>query len=108
MAVVEPAAVEVAAPEHVPDGVWRVVRTGGLLPPLVGVRKRIADGRGVTSMGPLPGASFTVEGLSLIYGAPFRGFVDVLAPDEEGFSGRALFRGREYGRFLMRPAAGNE
>ena len=87
------------------DGVWRVVRTGGLLPPLVGVRKRIANGRGVTTVGRLPGARFTVDGLRLIYDAPFRGFVDVLTPDADGFSGRALFRGREYGRFVLRPAA---
>jgi hypothetical protein len=91
--------------ERALDGVWRVVRTGGLLPPLVGVRKRIANGRGVTSVGSLPGAGFTVENLSLIYGRPFKGFVDVLTPDGEGFRGRALFRGREYGRFVLRRAA---
>jgi hypothetical protein len=90
---------------HTLDGVWRVVRTGGLLPPLVGVRKRIANGRGVTSVGPLPGARFTVDGSSLIYRTPFRGFVDVLTPDADGFRGRALFRGREYGRFVLRRAA---
>ena len=103
---------DAAAPSPVPserelDGVWRVVRTGGLLPPLVGVRKRIANGRGETRLGPLPGAPFSVEGLSLVYRGPLRGFVDVLAPDSDGFSGRATFRGREYGRFLLRPLEGN-
>jgi hypothetical protein len=44
---------------------------------------------------------FDVQGLSLHYRAPFRGFVDVLAPDGDGFSGRATFRGREFGRFAM-------
>ncbi len=102
---IEPIAAEVPPPARALDGIWRVARTGGLLPPLVGVRKRIANGRGVTSVGRLPGARFTVDGLRLIYDAPFRGFVDVLTPDADGFSGRALFRGREYGRFVLRPAA---
>jgi len=28
------------------DGLWKVERTSGFLPPLLGVRKQIADGRG--------------------------------------------------------------
>ena len=84
------------------DGVWRVERAGGLLPPLVGVRKRIACGRGTTTLGPVR-ASFRVEGAELRYELPFAGFVDVVEPDAAGFSGRALFRGREYGRFRLRP-----
>jgi len=84
------------------DGVWNVERRGGLLPPLVGVRKRIHGARGETTCGPLPGAPFDVVGLSLRYRAPFRGFVDELEPDGEGFRGRATFRGREFGRFALR------
>ena len=43
------------------DGDWQVIRTGGFLPPLVGVRKRIEGDRGWTSLGPLPGAPFDEE-----------------------------------------------
>jgi hypothetical protein len=84
------------------DGTWNVYRTGGLLPPLVGVRKRIAGGRGQTALGPLPGAPFEVVGLELRYRAPFGGFVDVLCPAGDGsFTGRATFRGRPYGSFRL-------
>jgi ferritin-like metal-binding protein YciE len=83
------------------DGVWDVRRTGGLLPPMTGVRKRIAGDRGVTVVGPIGGVPFTVEGLELHYVAPFTGFVDVLTPDGDGFSGRATFRGRTFGRFRL-------
>ena len=33
---------------------WRVRRRGGLLPPIIGVRKRISGARGETRIGPLP------------------------------------------------------
>jgi hypothetical protein len=85
------------------DGVWEVTRAGGLLPPLHGVRKRISGTSGHTGIGPLPGAPFDVVGLELRYRRPFRAFVDVLEPDGDAYRGRALFRGREYGRFRMRP-----
>jgi hypothetical protein len=85
------------------DGVWEVERTGGLLPPLLGVQKRISGSRGETAVGPLPGVPFVVEGLELRYRPPLAGFVDVLEPEGEGFRGRATFRGREFGRFRMRP-----
>ena len=84
------------------DGVWNVKRLSGVLPPLVGVRKRIRGTSGETSIGPLPGVPFDVVGLSLRYRAPFRGFVDELEPDGGGYRGRATFRGCEYGRFVMR------
>lgn len=77
-------------------------RVSGLLPPMVGVRKRIAGDRGKTKFGPLPGVPFRVEGLSLHYMGLFRGFVDELEPDGDGFRGRSLFRGREFGRFELR------
>jgi len=86
------------------DGHWDVYRTGGLLPPLVGVHKTIAGDRGETRVGPFPGLPFRVEGHALHYLAPFRGFVDELEPDGDGFGGRALFLGREYGRFRLRRA----
>ena len=84
------------------DGNWRVIRTGGALPPLLGVWKRIRGAEGETKVGPLPGIPFSVEGLSLRYRGPLSGFVDELEPDGEGFSGRATFRGRPYGRFVLR------
>jgi ferritin-like metal-binding protein YciE len=83
------------------DGIWDVKRTGGLLPPLTGVRKRIAGTRGTTRIGDVAGMPFDVVGLELHYRAPFNGFVDVLTPEGDGFSGRATFRGREFGRFTM-------
>ena len=85
------------------DGRWRVVRTGGVLPPMVGVWKRIEGDRGETKLGPLPGIPFRVDGLSLRYVGPLSGFVDELEPDGDGFRGRATFRGREYGQFALRP-----
>ena len=81
------------------DGEWKVERTGGWLPPLLGVRKRIRGSRGETAIGPLPGVPFGVAGLELRYPGGF--FVDVVEPDGDGYSGRATFRGRELGRFRM-------
>jgi hypothetical protein len=83
------------------EGVWSVTRTGGFLPPMAGVHKIIHGTTGETKLGRLPGASFDVVGLSLRYRAPFTGFVDVLEPDGDGYSGRATFRGREFGRFAL-------
>jgi ferritin-like metal-binding protein YciE len=68
------------------DGIWDVHRTGGLLPPLTGVRKRIMGSRGETR----------VRGVA---GVPFD--VDVLSVDGDRFEGRATFKGREFGRFEM-------
>jgi hypothetical protein len=84
------------------DGVWEVRRTGGLLPPLLRVRKRIVGRRGETRIGGAPGAPFDVVGLQLRYRGPFTGFVDVLTPQGDGFSGRATLKGKEFGRFEMR------
>jgi hypothetical protein len=83
------------------DGTWNVRRLAGLLPPLVGVQKRINGARGETAIGPLPGMPFDVDGLSLRYRAPFRGFVDELVPDGERYLGRATFRGHAFGRFAL-------
>lgn len=87
------------------DGVWEVKRVGGVLPPLVGVRKRISGSRGRTVVGPLPGVPFDVVGSELRYRSPFRSFVDVLEGDGDVYRGRATFRGREYGTFVMRRVA---
>ena len=85
------------------EGVWRVERVSGLLPPLYGVRKRIEGDHGETKVGPLPGVSFRVVGLELEYHAPLGGFVDLLEPAGDGtYAGCATFRGREYGRFRLR------
>jgi hypothetical protein len=83
------------------EGDWKVKRVGGWLPPLLGVRKRITNGRGETRIGNLPGPPFVVDDLSLRYRPPFSGFVDILEPDEQGFAGRATFHGRTFGRFQM-------
>jgi hypothetical protein len=83
------------------DGVWSVRRLGGLLPPLVGMRKRIHGGAGETAIGPMPGVPFDVVGLSLRYHSPFKGFVDELEPAKSGYVGRATFRGRAFGRFAL-------
>ena len=83
------------------DGVWRVERVGGLLPPLLGVTKRISGSRGETRVGPLPGVPFDVEGLELRYRAPFRGIIDVLEPAADGYIGRTKVLGRELGTFRL-------
>jgi hypothetical protein len=87
------------------DGMWDVRRTSGFLPPLVGIRKRVSGGRGETRIGSLPGVPFDVVGNELRYDKPFSWFVDVVDPDADGFAGRATFRGRTFGRFVLRPAS---
>lgn len=82
------------------DGVWKVERTGGALPPLYGVRKRIRGTRGETLFGPVP-VRFAVVGNELRYRAPLLGVVDVLEPGGDGFEGRATLFGVELGRFRM-------
>jgi ferritin-like metal-binding protein YciE len=86
------------------EGTWNVRRTGGLLPPLVGIRKEIrgTSGRTVLPRG-IAGVAFDVVGLELRYRPPFDDFVDVLAPHGDTFGGRATFRGREFGRFELTP-----
>ncbi len=90
------------------DGVWNVKRAGGLLPPMLGVRKRISGGSGETAMGPLPGVRFDVVGLSLRYRPPLDGFIDELERSSDGYYGRATFRGREFGRFTLERVADND
>ena len=83
------------------DGVWKVERTGGFLPPLFGVRKEIHGDHGETKLGRLSGVPFDVLGLQLCYRPPFAGFVDIVEPAGDGYRGRATFRGREYGTFRL-------
>jgi hypothetical protein len=84
------------------DGVWKVERRSGLLPPMLGVRKRIEGDQGWTKLGPLPGLRFRVEGSTLHYVGPLSGFVDVLERENGDYRGRATFMGRELGTFVMR------
>lgn len=83
------------------EGLWELERTGGLLPPLRGVTKRIEGTRGETRIGKLPGVPFRVDGLALRY--PTGMFVDVLTPRADGaYDGTGTFLGRPYGTFRMR------
>jgi ferritin-like metal-binding protein YciE len=91
------------------DGVWRVERSGGALPPLVGVTKRIHGTQGRTVFPGLPPMPFEVRGLSLHYRPPFSALVDVLEPDGANtLRGRATIAGRTFGHFTMRRQAMDE
>src|SRR5437868_10980394 len=87
------------------EGVWKVERIGGALPPLHGCRKRIHDGRGTTEFSRVPGMPFDVRGLELHYRAPFGALVDRLEPQNGGYLGHATLLGREFGQFTMRRLA---
>jgi ferritin-like metal-binding protein YciE len=90
------------------DGTWDVRRTGGLLPPLLGVRKRIRGTSGTTLvLHPALGVRFDVVGNELRYRAPLAGVVDVLEPDGDGgYDGRCTVFGRTVGRFHLSPIRG--
>ena len=88
------------------EGDWRVRRLGGLLPPMIGVRKRISGDRGATRIGPLPGWPLSVERregrVALIYVSPFSALVDeVWAGAQGSWLGRSTLAGRELGRLRM-------
>src|SRR5205085_7273296 len=89
------------------DGLWDVQRTGGALPPLFGVRKRIHGRSGETLFGPVP-VTFEVRGLELRYRPPLPGLVDVLERDGEGYRGRTRLFGREIGQFDLRRSSVSE
>jgi ferritin-like metal-binding protein YciE len=89
------------------DGVWQVERVGGALPPMVGVRKKIAGTRGRTLAGPIS-MPFEVRGNAFHYKAPFAGLVDYVEPEGVNFHGRATYFGREFGQFRMRRVNVNE
>ena len=85
------------------DGDWEVRRVSGALPPLYGVRKRIAGDSGETMLGPLH-SPFDVAGRELRYrGLLTRGLVDSVEPGQDGWwDGVARYRGKVLGRFAMR------
>ena len=62
------------------DGRWSLERTGGALPPLSLMRKRIEGALGWTEMGSVRFA-FDVVDLELRYRFPLVGLVDVVSPD---------------------------
>jgi ferritin-like metal-binding protein YciE len=84
------------------DGIWRVERVGGALPPLLGCVKRIHGTHGTTEFRYVPGMPFDVRGLELHYRPPFNVLVDRLEPSDGGYVGHALIGGKEYGQFRMR------
>jgi hypothetical protein len=83
------------------DGEWDVQRLSGLLPPLVGIRKRIGGDRGSTILPGGLGVPFNVVGHELRYRTPFSMVVDVLEPVAEDWHGRATVFGRTVGEFRM-------
>lgn len=84
-------------------GQWAVHRSGGLLPPLIAVRKRVEGDRGWTTVFGVKAAPFDVVGLELRYRPPFSAFVDVMTPESaSSYTDRATFRGRTFGTFRMR------
>ena len=88
------------------EGLWQVERAGGLLPPMVGVLKRIEGAQGETRIGSLIGWAFSVkprgEGFAMVYRPPFSAFVDeVRAGPADSWVGSSLLKGRELGRFRM-------
>jgi len=89
------------------EGDWRVERLSGLLPPMLGIWKRIRDGRGSTRFGPLLGVPFRLEQregcVALIYYPPFSMLVDELWAQPDGsWLGRSTFARREVGWFWMK------
>ena len=76
-------------------------RTGGFLPPMLGVGKTIDGDDGYTTLGPLRMA-FRVEGLTLRYRGVLGPLEDRLEPDGAGFRGRSYLAGRELGSFELR------
>jgi ferritin-like metal-binding protein YciE len=84
------------------DGVWKVERVGGALPPLPGCVKRIRGTHGTTEFSHVPGMPFDVRGLELHYRQPFAVLVDKLEPSDGGYLGHATLAGIEYGQFRMR------
>ena len=83
------------------DGEWELRRLSGVLPPLVGMRKRIHGEHGATVLpGGLP-VPFAVVAHELRYRPPFSMVVDVLEPDGDGWHGRATVFGRAVGEFRM-------
>jgi hypothetical protein len=83
------------------DGDWDLQRLSGVLPPLVGIRKRIDGESGATVLPGGLGIPFAVVGRELRYRSPFSMVVDALEPDGDGWHGRAKVFGRAVGEFRM-------
>ncbi len=95
------------------EGEWKVERLGGLLPPMIGVRKSIRGAGGATRVGPLPVWPFRGEHregrVELVYRRPFSGLVDEVRREPGGsWLGRTRFLGLELGRFRMTPISEKE
>ena len=91
---------------NLPDGYWRVERTGGLLPPMIGVYKRVRGERGETWFGPLLRWPFGLEDraecVALTYDPPFSPWVDeIRAETTDLWVGTATLGGRPVGSFRM-------
>jgi hypothetical protein len=81
------------------DGVWRVERQAGLLPPF-GLSKTIGGGVGWTRAAGVPVAPFRVVGTTLVYrGWPVCDELD-FRPDGT-WQGRGFLLGREFCRFRL-------
>ncbi len=81
-------------------------RTGGLLPPMVGVWKRIGGARGETRLGPVLRLPLRVERrgsrIFLAYEPPLSALVDEISPGgPDLWRGRATLGGVPFGRFRM-------
>ncbi len=92
------------------EGRYRVERTGGLLPPMPGVTKRVDGAAGSTRVVEVLGWPFRLErggdGLRLVYRAPLGFLVDELRPAGDGvWHGRATAAGRQYGTFRLVPVS---
>jgi ferritin-like metal-binding protein YciE len=88
------------------EGHWRVERVGGLLPPMIGVRKRIHGESGEAGVGFLPGWPFQLKRhgrrVALIYRPSLSTLVDELQAETDGsWFGRTTLGGCELGRFRM-------
>lgn len=88
------------------DGRWSLRRTGGLVPPLGLLHKRIAGDRGATHLGPALRLPFSVRIAAgrpeLVYAGPLRIVRDRLSPaGDDVWDGEMLVAGRRVGRFRM-------
>ena len=86
------------------DGVWKVVRESGALPPF-GVSKRIFGAAGWTLLAGAPAAHFKVRRPDADHagldtgGLPGR--AELVARDSTTWDGRGLLLGREFCRFRL-------